>query len=762
MSLSSVYRRAALSVLGCVAFAVPALAQTGEIRGRVVEGDTVPVAEAAVILEGSGRVARTGPDGTFRFARIAPGAWTLRAERMGYRTASVAVTVGTVEPRSVTIMLARAGVDLGAVTVIGTRADMDESRDRLALIPGAVDLVDAVELRATRQANLSDVLRFTAGVWVQPRFGAADESQFSIRGSGLRNNFHLRGVNLLVNGMPYRNADGFTDFESLELLTAQSIEVYKGGNALRYGGSTLGGAVNLVTATGYTAPEPQVFGQGGSFGFYKAQGAWGGARGALDWYGSYAHTGLAGYRDWSEQQRDRANLHAGYALSPRTDVRGFYFFARVHEHLPGSLTAGELQADPTQAAAVNAAQQWGRDYDLHHVGLQLRSQVGAGGRLDVAPYFQYRDINHPIFQTIAQISRDYGVEARYERTAPAGPRAHRFVAGLLWASGTIDDRRYVNDTAQHQQRGALTKDQRDDAGTVAFYAEDVVGLAPGLSAVAGLRWERATRSVADAFQSDGDQSHRRVYTALLPKIGLLYDLRPGTQLYANASRSYEPPLLLELNSLTVPGFIDLDPQDAWQVEAGTRGRSGRVDWDVSLYDVEIANEILNVNVEPFPGAGFTVPTYRNADRTRHDGLEAALTWRPVEGIQARVAYTFARYRYVADSAYDGNDIPGAPRHAIQADLSWRHASGLSLTPSAEWIPSAYAVTSDNAAENDGWLNLGLRAEWAPARLGLAVFAAVQNLTDARYAGTVQVDNAAGRFYEPADGRSVYAGLRWHP
>ena len=114
-------------------------------------------------------------------------------------------------------------------------------------------LVESRELRSTRQANLHDVLRLTPGVYVQPRFGAADESQISIRGSGLRNNFHARGVNLLVNGMPYRNADGFTDFESLELLNTEAIEVYKGANALRYGGSTMGGAINLHTKTGYTA-----------------------------------------------------------------------------------------------------------------------------------------------------------------------------------------------------------------------------------------------------------------------------------------------------------------------------------------------------------------------------------------------------------------------------------------------------------------------------------------------------------------------------
>src|SRR6266850_4717700 len=136
---------------------------------------------------------------------------------------------------------------LATVTVIGSPSDLAEERDRVLRVPGGVTVLRGADLRATRQANLHDVLRFTPGVYIQPRFGSADESQISVRGSGLRNNFHARGINLLVNGMPYRNADGFTDFESLELLTTEATEVYKGANALRYGGSTLGGAINLHT-----------------------------------------------------------------------------------------------------------------------------------------------------------------------------------------------------------------------------------------------------------------------------------------------------------------------------------------------------------------------------------------------------------------------------------------------------------------------------------------------------------------------------------
>jgi iron complex outermembrane receptor protein len=253
---------------------------------------------------------------------------------------------------------------------------------------------------------------------------------------------------------------------------------------------------------------------------------------------------------------------------------------------------------------------------------------------------------------------------------------------------------------------------------------------------------------------------------------MLYSL-PGIQgqVYANASRSYEPPLLLELNSLTVPGFIDLEGQDAWQFELGVRGRSGALSWDLAAYEVELENEILNVNVQPFPGAPFTVPTYRNSPKTRHYGLETGLEYRYGQGLfrrganpdaaRVRLAYTFARYRFVDDPDYEGNEIPGAPEHHIQSEVRYDHPSGFSLAPRVEWVPASYFINSANDASNSSWATFGLRAEYDIERLGLAVFAAGENLTDRRYSGSVQVDNAAGRSFEPADGRSFYIGFRWN-
>ncbi len=79
-----------------------------------------------------------------------------------------------------------------------------EAREEIRRVPGSVDLIGERQIDESRAANLKDVLDFTPGVWIRPRFGAADESQISIRGSGLRNNFHLRGVNILLDGFPLR------------------------------------------------------------------------------------------------------------------------------------------------------------------------------------------------------------------------------------------------------------------------------------------------------------------------------------------------------------------------------------------------------------------------------------------------------------------------------------------------------------------------------------------------------------------------------
>ena len=134
------------------------------------------------------------------------------------------------------------------------------------------------------------VLDFVPGVLIQGRQGAtSEESQLSIRGSGLRNNFHMRGINVTwSDGFNLNNADGFFRPEVLELFSSKRLEVYKGANALRFGGNGLGGAINLVGKTGADAGMAELWSEGGSFGFAKNYLASGQVYGPFDIYAGFS------------------------------------------------------------------------------------------------------------------------------------------------------------------------------------------------------------------------------------------------------------------------------------------------------------------------------------------------------------------------------------------------------------------------------------------------------------------------------------------
>ena len=171
-------------------------------------------------------------------------------------------------------------------------------------------------IERTRAASFEDVLESVPGVYVRAR-GTGEEPQISIRGSGLRNNFHTRGVNVLIDGFPFQNADGFSDVESFEFLAARRVEVYKGANSLRFGGNALGGAINIVTQTGRDAAPLRLRSEGGAFGFWKSYGSGAYDAGPWDAFLALSHTQQDGYRDHAEQDRQRAYGSLARALRRR-------------------------------------------------------------------------------------------------------------------------------------------------------------------------------------------------------------------------------------------------------------------------------------------------------------------------------------------------------------------------------------------------------------------------------------------------------------
>jgi len=653
-----------------------------------------------------------------------------------------------------------------------TRTD-EEAREELSRVPGGTAVVDQKTIEQTRAANLKDVLDFVPGVMIRPRFGA-DESQISIRGSGLRNNFHLRGINLLIDGFIYGQADGFSDFESLELLTTKRIEVYKGANALAYGGYTLGGAINLVSKTGDDAGLVELWSEAGSYGFLKNYIGTGQVYGPVDIYAAFADTELDGYRDHSEQVRRRAYATIGYAAPGGTTVRLDLGYTHSEERLPGALTLQEFKSDPRQQDPTAVVFRQERNYDYGRGGLTLRTPLGEYQTLEWKTQLDYQDLDHPLsFAVIDQTTYNWGTELRYIVAAPLFSHGNRFTAGLQYFSTRQIDANLQN---LDGHRGALIKDQINISTNVGAYAEDQFDIAPTFTAVLGGRAQYAVREVRDRFLTDGNQSDSVDFFSFVPKLGAIWRVAPTVQLFGNISRSYEPPLMLEL---TAPGQIggqlnELEAQKAWQFEVGTRGTlAQRFTWDVALYDIELWDEIRNVNVPPFPGAPFTIPRFTNIDRSRHSGVEVgaeAVLVRDAakrvglgalgDALTTRVAYTYSRFVYVDDPVFDNNDLPGAPRHFIRGELRYDHLSGFWIAPNVEWVPTGYFVDSANTVRTPSYALGNVRVGYDYKPWKLSVYFEARNVANQSYVSSVVVDDANGRSFEPGDGRAFYGGVSW--
>jgi iron complex outermembrane receptor protein len=678
------------------------------------------------------------------------GRYRLAVTRGLYRVEAVAPHFA---PAAEEVLLAGDGVldfELPLARVYDSVHVIERSRGELLAVPGGVAEVGSADIEEASYGNVAEALRLQPGVLARSRFGA-DEVQFSVRGSGLRNNFHARGINLLFNGRPYMDADGFGDLESLDLMATERIELWKGANALRFGGNQAGGAVNFVTPTGGTAPELMVRALGGAFGLFKAQVASGGVRGPLSYYASFSATQSDGYRDHSAQERRRVFSNLEWELSADTDLRFDLVYAGVSEQLPGALTRAEFAADPRRADPNNRANRFGRDYDFVHAGFALDHRLDEHNVISWSVHGHVRDVVHPIFQVLDQVQRTVGADLAWRRT---GERA-RLLLGVAPQGGGNQEARFAN---LGGERGALTARFATDVVTLGAYGELQFDATERLVLIAGGRWDSSRREFDDRFLDDGDRSDARTFEALSPKLGALWTSGSGIQVFGNLSRAYEPPLLLELTSFgDSAGFIDLEAQDVWQYELGTRGARGPVVWDVALFDWEVENEIVNVNLRPFPGAPFTIPSYRNAEKTRHLGLEVGgavhlgdATWRG--------AYTWSRFTYVDDPEFGDNDLPGAPEHAVYSELRWQHPSGWWIAPNLDASLSPYPVDSANTTENERFVVLGLKAGLPLGRVELSFEAS--NLSDEDYSGSVQVDNALGRYLEPGNGRALYVGLGW--
>lgn len=633
-----------------------------------------------------------------------------------------------------------------------------EAEKIIDLTPGGVEVVPDRAWQDTPAATLKDVLDYTPGVFVQPKWG--EDSRLSIRGSGLSRNFHLRGIAFYHDGIPFNASDGGGDFQEIDPTAYRYVEVYKGANALQYGAGTLGGAINFVSPTGYDADLLKGRFDFGSFGFQRYQASGGANNGVLDGFVTISYLAQDGFRDHSAGNSARLGGNFGWRISDNIETRLYFTLADIWQQIPGTVTKQSALEDPKAANPGNVA----LDYQRNIKSWRLASKTAVvwdETTLEFGAFAVGKQLLHPIYQYLDYDYHDFGGFARIVHEDALLGHANRFVFGGIVAAGWVDNSQYLNDAGS---KGALLSKSKDRSWNTMVYGENSFHILPDLALVAGLQYVHASRDREDLLPNPPDTSGQATYDFFNPKGGLLWQAGAHWQVFGNVSRSGEAPTFSELN-FTNTALADLKPQRATTLEIGTRGDLGDVRWDLSLYRAYLRDEFQFFDLG---GGNYQVT---NADRTLHQGIEFGGSWTFLRGLFAsgeqpdqlwlHGAYTFNDFRFRDDPEWGNNKLPGAPPHYIRAELLYQHPSGLALGPNLEWVPRAYYVDNANTMKTQPYALLGFRVEYA-YQDWFSLYLDARNLTNEAYissANVVAVATPNSAIFEPGTGRAIYGGLR---
>jgi iron complex outermembrane receptor protein len=652
----------------------------------------------------------------------------------------------------------------------------------------SIDVVDGESLRdGQAQINLSEGLAGVPGLVIRNRQNYAQDLQISVRGYGARATFGVRGVRLFVDGIPASAPDGSGQVANFPLGGADRIEVVRGPMAALYGASS-GGALLLYTEEGQHPAQWRTGMVAGSDGLWRLSTQATGKTGAPKEPGwSYAldvsRFATDGARPQSAADRTNANLKLS---RPHEGGRTVLVLNRHSSFAldPQGLTRAELSANPESTNSAATTFNTRKSVAQTQLGLAFEQSLGGGHKLELMAYGGQRQVvQYQSITTGAQVppgssggvidlDRDYwGWNARWRHQGDWQGGRLSLSAGL--ASDYQSDLRkgyenFIGSTLGVQ--GLLRRDEVNRASTLDPYVQ-AEWRTQDLTFMGGVRQTRTAYESSDRFLSNGDDSDRKTFQAILPVVGVRWQLNPAVQAFASVGKGYEIPTLNEVAYRTdrVSGFnTQLNAARSTSAELGLRGRAERFRWNATAFDIRTQDEIV---VESNTGGR---ATFQNAGRTQRQGLELSGDWRhgPVSLVSALTwmqAEYLDAFKTCASSPCPianqvqvsaGNRIPGLPMQQVFVQATWdtgwvgsrvvfetRHVGGVMVNDQ----------NSDSAVGHT-LFNLGVHFKQDRGDWTLREFIRLDNLTDRRHVGSVIVNDGNSRFFEPGLGRKLLVGL----
>ncbi|MGM0547571.1 MAG: TonB-dependent receptor [Bacteroidota bacterium] len=229
-----------LSLLGFLlilpSFSNASYAQSSTIQGIVIDADTgEPVSYAYLFLEGINRSQTTHSDGTFTFKDVPEGTYTIKMQRIGYKTRTQEIEVTSSDTLKLSLSMTPTILDNEGIEVTGQR-----ERGSSNHLENATQNISGEELRQNLGTTLANTLEEVPGL--STRSMGTAPGRPVMRGLG--------GERLMILQDGERTGDVSSQSSdhavTVDPMSAEEIEIARGPSALEYGSNAIGGVINVV------------------------------------------------------------------------------------------------------------------------------------------------------------------------------------------------------------------------------------------------------------------------------------------------------------------------------------------------------------------------------------------------------------------------------------------------------------------------------------------------------------------------------------
>ncbi|MEN0047635.1 MAG: TonB-dependent receptor, partial [Bacteroidota bacterium] len=502
--------------------------------------------------------------------------------------------------------------------------------------PAAVFLSTPL-LQLNEQTNIAPALNRVPGVFMHS--GALNTNRITVRGIGSRNLFGTAKIRAFLDDIPLTNGSGETTIEDIDLSLVDNVQIVKGPTSSAYGAG-LGGVIYLNTDNQQEGNELNISNTFGSYNLQRNLVQYKYGKDNFNFSIGLNRTHSDGYRDNNEYDRLGFTVLGEYEQNDKK-LTLLFNHIDLKAFIPSSLNEEDFLNEPQKAAFT-----WGQvmgfeDYTRTLIGVSYQSNIGKKLTNTTSLFSsQYRSYESRPFNILRENSTSLGGRTKFRiplfnyNQLEFG--AEFFNENYDWQTNVTNDGilgNLLSDNAEHRQYLNTFVQTR-------WYISDLI-------ASIGLNFNTTNYDLEDRFPDANDFSGDYSFDPVLsPFLTLHYepDWFRGNTIFAVASHGFAPPTLEE--TLTPDGNInpDIQPEQGWNFEVGSRGQLDWLTYNFSIYSMQIKDLLVarRTDADQFIGI--------NAGRTVHNGIEFALSSSHSINSQLQI-FPFLNYAY-SDYKFD--------------------------------------------------------------------------------------------------------------